>query len=350
MANPQKEDGFTAIANEIMDALCHIRIPGEERQVLDCVLRKTYGWNKCEDAIALTQFTEMTGLKKPTVCRAINRLLSKKIIAVIIEKDNGMGKVYRFNKNYNGWLPLSKKITKGNGLRELIGRKSINEIKNEIITRDYNICQMCGYDGNIANERLLVHHIDFNQGNNNPKNLITVCKSCHGKSHNIIEKDNLSKKIIEIYKKDNPSLSLLSTTKDTTTKDNKTSTVFIFPEWLPQNTFLEYLTMRKTIKRPLSKESYSRFFKSLRKLCDESHGSPEEILNQSIVNSWQGIFALKTGGNNGNKRGNSDGGHRVPPEYISEPRPTDAEFERNQRKIKEITKAITAGSDKIKNE
>jgi len=65
MAEPQKENGYTPIANEIMEALCRIRIPGEERQVLDCILRKTYGWNKCEDAISLTQFMEMTGLKNP---------------------------------------------------------------------------------------------------------------------------------------------------------------------------------------------------------------------------------------------------------------------------------------------
>lgn len=122
MASPQIEEGFTKIANEIMDALCHIRIPGEERQVLDCILRKTYGWNKCEDAIALSQFMEMTGLKKPTVCRAINRLLSKKII-IIIEKDNEPAKLYKFIKDYHQWKPLSKKIT--------LSKKIIGVIKKD---------------------------------------------------------------------------------------------------------------------------------------------------------------------------------------------------------------------------
>jgi len=83
MANPQKEDGFTAIANEIMDALAHIRIPGEERQILDVILRKTYGFQKCEDYISLSQFMSMTGIKKPNVIRAIRGLTSKKMIIVI---------------------------------------------------------------------------------------------------------------------------------------------------------------------------------------------------------------------------------------------------------------------------
>lgn len=46
MANPQCENGFTKIANELMEALAKIRIPGEARQVLDVIFRQTYGWNK----------------------------------------------------------------------------------------------------------------------------------------------------------------------------------------------------------------------------------------------------------------------------------------------------------------
>ena len=38
MANPQTENGYTKIANEIMEALAHIRIPGEAMQVLLVIL------------------------------------------------------------------------------------------------------------------------------------------------------------------------------------------------------------------------------------------------------------------------------------------------------------------------
>lgn len=110
MASPQCEDGYTRIANEIMDALAKIRIPGEERQVLDSIMRKTYGWNKCEDLIALSQFVEMTGLNKPHIIRAIQGLLSKKVI-IVTEKGNDPAKVYKFNKNHDEWIPLPKKVT-----------------------------------------------------------------------------------------------------------------------------------------------------------------------------------------------------------------------------------------------
>jgi len=108
MSNPQKEDGYTPIANEIMEALAHIRISGEARQILDVILRKTYGWSKCEDVISLSQFVEMTGINKPNVCRNLNKLLGMNIIT---KKDNEWNVTYGLQKDYKKWKPLSKKIT-----------------------------------------------------------------------------------------------------------------------------------------------------------------------------------------------------------------------------------------------
>ena len=106
MANPQTEEGFTKIANEIMDALCRTRISGMERQVLDAIFRKTYGWNKCEDMIALSQFVEMTGISKPNIIHSIKKLLSKNIITVV--KNDNKSQTYKFIKDYHQWRALSK--------------------------------------------------------------------------------------------------------------------------------------------------------------------------------------------------------------------------------------------------
>lgn len=110
MVNPQKENGHVGIANEIWDALVKLRIPGEARQVLDAILRKTYGWNKKEDIISLKQFEKMTGIKRPNIIRARGKLLEMGIISVI-QKDNSYDVSYRFIKDYEQWKPLSKKIT-----------------------------------------------------------------------------------------------------------------------------------------------------------------------------------------------------------------------------------------------
>ncbi len=109
MANPQKENGYLALSLEIMDALVRTRIPGEARQVLDCIIRKTYGWNKRKDVIALSQFVATTGLTKPHIIRCIKKLQNMNII--IAQKGNKNGTTYGLQKNYDKWIALPKKAT-----------------------------------------------------------------------------------------------------------------------------------------------------------------------------------------------------------------------------------------------
>uniref|UniRef100_A0A6M3L0L2 Putative DNA replication initiation protein n=1 Tax=viral metagenome TaxID=1070528 RepID=A0A6M3L0L2_9ZZZZ len=123
MANPQAENGHVDIANEILDALVRTRIPGEARQCLDFILRKTWGWKKKEDFISLSQFAIATGINRKAVHRAITLLSSKKMIVVIKNDDSYINK-YRFNKNFEEWEVSSKKMT-------LSSKKIPSVIKND---------------------------------------------------------------------------------------------------------------------------------------------------------------------------------------------------------------------------
>ena len=97
MANPQVENGHIAIATELIEALAGIRISGVEWQCLLVIIRKTYGWKKKMDWIALSQFQEMTGVSKPHTIRALGNLIDKNIVA---KKGNGVGVSYGIIKNY----------------------------------------------------------------------------------------------------------------------------------------------------------------------------------------------------------------------------------------------------------
>jgi len=113
VVNPQKEDGFTPIANEIMEALARTSLSDRESRILCVILRRTYGWNKKQDRISLSQFSKMTGIAIPNCSITLERLALRRII---IRGNNVFARTYSIQKNYGKWLSppitLSKPITK----------------------------------------------------------------------------------------------------------------------------------------------------------------------------------------------------------------------------------------------
>lgn len=103
MAKPQIENGYTKIANELLDNLAQITLSANEWQVLLCIIRKTYGFQKKIDKIASTQITEYTGLDKYVVSKVLGKLSDKNIIIK-------QGKKLGVQKDWELWK-LSKQTT-----------------------------------------------------------------------------------------------------------------------------------------------------------------------------------------------------------------------------------------------
>ncbi len=74
-------------------------------------------------------------------------------------------------------------------------------------------------------------------------------------------------------------------------KEESTEKVQI-PDWVPLKEFEAYKKMRKTIRKPLTSEAELLVFRKLEKLQAQGY-SPVDVLNQSILNSWQGLFTIK---------------------------------------------------------
>ena len=82
-------------------------------------------------------------------------------------------------------------------------------------------------------------------------------------------------------------------------KNDKNNTPYNPPRYYPNDealdkVFKDYVTMRKQIKKPLATDrAIELAIKKLDKLSGGDNDKAIEILNQSILNSWQGLFPLK---------------------------------------------------------
>lgn len=66
---------------------------------------------------------------------------------------------------------------------EPYGLEFNNDLKDVIRNRDRRKCFICGKTELENKAKLIVHHIDYNKQNNNPKNLVSLCRKCHLKTN-----------------------------------------------------------------------------------------------------------------------------------------------------------------------
>lgn len=103
----QIDDGeFTRLHNTILEKLALARLTASEYRCLMFLFRMTYGWQKKEDKISLSQWAKGIGLDPDTdrgnVVRILRGLVSK---GVILTKTNGNNHpaTWGFNKNFEQW-------------------------------------------------------------------------------------------------------------------------------------------------------------------------------------------------------------------------------------------------------
>lgn len=105
MASPDIKNGYTSIANELLDALILFDLTKRQYKVLLAIIRKTYGWNRKTDDISSSQIAEMTGLTS-THCRATTRELSA--IGIIEVNKGRYGQMITLVKDYETWGGLKQ--------------------------------------------------------------------------------------------------------------------------------------------------------------------------------------------------------------------------------------------------
>ena len=137
MANPQKENGFTAISNELVEAFQRLHLSGNQWRLLWVILRLTYGWNKKTDYISLTTFEKCTGLNRWNFKQYLDDLFHREII---IRDNSGYIIKYGLQKDYTKWKTSIKNNTSiKNDTTTGIKNNTKTSIKNDTHKRQKTI-------------------------------------------------------------------------------------------------------------------------------------------------------------------------------------------------------------------
>jgi len=114
MASPQKEDGYTPIANELFEAIISNDFSKRQLLVIMAIARMTYGYSKKTDALSGWQISKLTKLDRSSVSKTINELIQ---INVINKHENGreshgiLVQELSINKDYQLWITVDDSYT-----------------------------------------------------------------------------------------------------------------------------------------------------------------------------------------------------------------------------------------------
>ncbi len=103
----QVDDGeFTRLHNTILNKLALARLTASEFRCLMFLFRMTYGWQKKEDVISLSQWAAGVGIdpdkKRHNVLRTLQGLVAKRVIYTKTHGNNHAA-TWGFNKHFDDW-------------------------------------------------------------------------------------------------------------------------------------------------------------------------------------------------------------------------------------------------------
>ncbi|HHW3941369.1 TPA: replication protein [Klebsiella pneumoniae] len=227
------DDGFTRIANELLEAVMHAGLSQHQLLVFMAVMRKTYGFNKKSDWVSNEQISVLTGIL-PHKCSAAKSALVKRGILT------QTGRVIGINKAVSEWSSLPVKGTEKKPYLKKVtlpesGKKSLPESGNDYYPNQVNT------------------------------------KDKHTKDN----KDNIN----------NPPKSPRAVSFD--------ASAVQLPDWLSAEIWSSWVAYRRDLKKPIKSQQTVTQAINLLDRCRLNGYSPDEIINQSIANGWQGLFEPK---------------------------------------------------------
>lgn len=102
----QLENGYTKIANELLEALAKHPLNGTQRRILDVVFRYTYGFNRKEHDFSIKFLMKAMDFKDgqyKQVCRELKSLIDMKILREVEKPGKSSSRIISFNKCYDLW-------------------------------------------------------------------------------------------------------------------------------------------------------------------------------------------------------------------------------------------------------
>lgn len=127
----QLEDGYTRTANELMERLMKIKLNGTQHNIVYCIIRNTYGFQRKSHPMSLSFISTAIETHKDLIKRELDKLIESKIVRVFKEATFNDPREIGMNKNVSDWKvdskPISRQSTKQSTVDQSVYPQSPNQ-------------------------------------------------------------------------------------------------------------------------------------------------------------------------------------------------------------------------------
>ena len=104
MSDVQIENGYTKIANELLEVIYGTNFNSTQLKLLLCIIRYTYGFNRKSHAISISFLSSATGISRRYISSELNKLIDTKVVMIIQDYSVTSSRILKLNKNYVQWV------------------------------------------------------------------------------------------------------------------------------------------------------------------------------------------------------------------------------------------------------
>ncbi len=103
MTNPQLENGYTPIANELLEAIYSAEFNATQLKIVLCIMRYTYGFSRKEHGLSISFLATGTGVSKRYIIFELQRLIDSNVVTVVQTQIGTKARILKINKRYTEW-------------------------------------------------------------------------------------------------------------------------------------------------------------------------------------------------------------------------------------------------------
>ncbi|WP_237746933.1 replication protein [Geobacillus vulcani] len=127
----QLENGYTKIANEILEHLALTKLSPTQFRLILVIWRYTYGFNRKDHEMSLSFLAEATGIHKQRIKQELDKLIENNIVIITEEGSFSKSRKLAFNKDYDTWRLQSTKESTVSGIADTTVSKNADTTVSE---------------------------------------------------------------------------------------------------------------------------------------------------------------------------------------------------------------------------